>query len=102
MGLPRTLLLCRRLFLRDPDFAVKAGRVLDLYERVWEDIPLGINDFVISADEKPVFKPAAANSRLCRRLPLAPCESSTSTFVKALGPLLGSVGLASRQGPRPL
>src|SRR5437764_7599962 len=40
------------LFPRDPDFAAKAGRVLDLYERVWEDIPLGTNDFVISADEK--------------------------------------------------
>jgi hypothetical protein len=40
------------LFPRDPDFAAKAGRVLDLYERVWEDIPLAINDFVISADEK--------------------------------------------------
>src|SRR5215472_7488347 len=40
------------LFPRDPDFAAKAGRILDLYERVWEDIPLGIKDFVISADEK--------------------------------------------------
>lgn len=40
------------LFPRDPDFAAKAGRVLDLYERVWEDTPLGADDFVISADEK--------------------------------------------------
>src|SRR5713101_4545690 len=37
---------------RDPDFAAKAGRVLDLYERVWEDTPLAADDFVISADEK--------------------------------------------------
>lgn len=29
---------------------------------------------------RPVFKPAAANSRLCRRLPLAPCASSTEYF----------------------
>ena len=40
------------LFPRDPDFAAKAGRVLDLYERMWEDTPLGADDFVLSADEK--------------------------------------------------
>jgi DDE superfamily endonuclease len=40
------------IFPRDPDFAAKAGRVLDLYERVWKGTPLGPNDFVISADEK--------------------------------------------------
>lgn len=40
------------IFPRDPDFAVKAGRILDLYQRVWEGMPLQDNDFVISADEK--------------------------------------------------
>ena len=40
------------IFPRDPDFARKAGRILDLYERVWEGQPLGADDFVISADEK--------------------------------------------------
>lgn len=40
------------IFPRDPDFARKAGRLLDLYERTWEGQPLGKNDFVISADEK--------------------------------------------------
>lgn len=40
------------IFPRDPQFADKAGRVLDLYEGVWEGAPLGQNDFVISADEK--------------------------------------------------
>ena len=40
------------LFPRDPDFARKAGRILDLYERVWEEQPLGADEFVISADEK--------------------------------------------------
>lgn len=29
---------------RDPDFAVKAGRVLDLYQRVWDGQPLGPNE----------------------------------------------------------
>jgi len=40
------------IFPRDPDFAAKAGRVLDLYERRWEGVPLRPTDFVISADEK--------------------------------------------------
>ena len=40
------------IFPRDPDFAVKAGRILDLYARRWQGQPLGRNDFVISTDEK--------------------------------------------------
>jgi len=40
------------IFPRDPQFAVKAGRILDLYERVWKGAPLKKNEFVISADEK--------------------------------------------------
>jgi hypothetical protein len=40
------------IFPRDPDFANKAGRVLDLYEGVWEGQPLGPNDYVVCADEK--------------------------------------------------
>ena len=45
---------CHRswIFPRDPEFATKAGRILDLYERVWEEHPLTADDFVISADEK--------------------------------------------------
>ena len=37
---------------RDPAFAAKASRVLDLYERRWDGEPLGEDDYVISADEK--------------------------------------------------
>src|ERR1700732_3031739 len=40
------------IFPRDPDFAAKAGRILDLSERLWEGVPLCPTDFVISADEK--------------------------------------------------
>lgn len=40
------------IFPRDPNFAEKAGRVLDLYEGIWEGVPLGPDDCVISADEK--------------------------------------------------
>ena len=40
------------IFPRDPDFVVKAARVLDLYARVWDGEALGPDDYVISADEK--------------------------------------------------
>ncbi len=40
------------IFPRDPDFASKAGRVLDLYERTWQGEPLDADDYVICADEK--------------------------------------------------
>lgn len=40
------------IFPRDPDFATKAARVLDLYARVWGGVALGPDDYVISADEK--------------------------------------------------
>jgi hypothetical protein len=39
------------LFPRDPRFAERAGPILDLYQRRWEDRPLGPHDYVISADE---------------------------------------------------
>ncbi len=40
------------IFPRDPAFEEKAGRVLDLYQRIWQGEPLGDHDFVISTDEK--------------------------------------------------
>jgi transposase len=40
------------IFPRDPRFAVKAARVLDLYQRIWDGVELGPDDYVISADEK--------------------------------------------------
>ena len=40
------------IFPRDPDFAGKAGRVLDLYARQWQGTVLKEDEFVISADEK--------------------------------------------------
>jgi hypothetical protein len=40
------------IFPRDPDFAHKAGRVLDLYARQFDGQPLGEHDYVLSADEK--------------------------------------------------
>lgn len=40
------------IFPRDPDFATKAARVLDLYARTWCGHDLGEDEYVISADEK--------------------------------------------------
>ncbi len=40
------------IFPRDPDFEVKAGRVLDLYQRIWEGRELGDDEYVLSTDEK--------------------------------------------------
>lgn len=40
------------IFPRDPVFAHKAGRILDLYARLWEGRPLRGSEFVLSADEK--------------------------------------------------
>jgi transposase len=38
--------------VRDPGFAARAARVLDLYAGTWDGRPLGANDYVICADEK--------------------------------------------------
>src|SRR3954469_18892335 len=40
------------IFPRDPAFAGKAARVLDLYARVWNGVGLGADEYVLSADEK--------------------------------------------------
>jgi DDE superfamily endonuclease len=57
------------IFPRDPDFALKAGRILDLYERVWARKPLQDDEFVISADEKTSIQ---ARRRLHSTLPSQP------------------------------
>jgi hypothetical protein len=41
------------IFPRDPYFAIKAARMLDLYQRTWDGQPLGDDEYVLSADEKP-------------------------------------------------
>jgi hypothetical protein len=51
------------IFPRDPDFAIKAARVLDLYARQWEGQPLGPDDYVISADEKSQLQALARRHR---------------------------------------
>ncbi|MBC6457297.1 hypothetical protein [Actinomadura sp. HBU206391] len=40
------------IFIRDPDFRAKAQRVLDLYARTFEGVPLSDDEYVVSSDEK--------------------------------------------------
>ncbi len=71
---------------RDPDFAHKAGRVLDLYEGEWEGEPLGENEYVISADEKTSIQ---ARHRCQPTLPTAEqrlLRGSTSMNARGLWP----------------
>ena len=75
------------IFPRDPNFAAKAGPVLDLYHRIWEGAPLGANDFVISADEKTSIQARRRKQPTLPPAPNRPPESSTSTFVKVPGPI---------------
>jgi transposase len=65
------------IFPRDPDFAAKAGRVLDLYEGVWDGAPLGADEYVISADEKSQLQ---ALSRCHPSLPPAPGRAARVEF----------------------
>ena len=70
------------IFPRDPDFAAKACRVLDLYARQWAGGTLKPDEFVISADEKtsiqahrrkhpmPTLSAAHSRTRRARVFPL--------------------------------
>jgi len=40
------------IFPKDPQFAEKAGPILDLYAGIWQGQPLGPKDHILSADEK--------------------------------------------------
>lgn len=57
------------IFPRDPNFAVKAGQVLDLYQGLWEGKPLRSDEFVVSTDEKTSIQ---ARDRCHASLPPGP------------------------------
>ncbi len=57
------------IFPRDPDFAAKAGPILDLYAGLWQGHPLGFKDHILSADEKTSIQ---ARLRCHSSLPPAP------------------------------
>jgi len=51
------------IFPCDPQFGLKAGRILDLYERRWQGIPLGPREYVLCADEKTSIQAQARRRR---------------------------------------
>jgi DDE superfamily endonuclease len=57
------------IFPRDPQFAEKAGPILDLYAGTWQGQPLGPKDDLLSADEKTSLQ---ARRRCHPALPPAP------------------------------
>ncbi len=59
------------IFPRDPQFAVKAGRILDLYQRRWQGKLLRNDEFVLSTDEKTSIQ---ARARKHPTLPPQPGE----------------------------
>jgi transposase len=77
------------IFPRDPDFAAKAARVLDLYARMWDGMPLGPDDYVISADEKSQLQ---ALARRHRGLSVAPGKLRRVEFEYQRGGTLAYMG----------
>jgi hypothetical protein len=57
------------IFPRDPQFAEKAGPILDLYAGTWQGQSLGPKDYILSADEKTSIQ---ARIRCHPALPPAP------------------------------
>jgi transposase len=77
------------IFPRDPRFAEKAARVLDLYERLFEGRPLEEDECVISADEKSQLQ---ALSRRHRDLESAPGRLRRVEFEYRRGGTLAYLG----------
>ncbi len=76
------------IFPRDPNFADKAGRVLDLYHRIRDDRPLGEDEYVLCADEKTQLQALSPDAiPTCRRHPSASGGRSSSTAVAAPWPI---------------
>jgi hypothetical protein len=59
------------------DFAVKAARALDLYDRLWDGRPLGEDEYALCADEKSQLQ---ALSRRHPDLPPAPGRDRRQEF----------------------
>lgn len=64
------------IFPRDPLFAFKAGRVLDLYQRRWQGKLLRDDEFVLSTDEKTSIQARA------RRHPTLPPQPGVAMRVE--------------------
>lgn len=86
------------LFPRDPKFLAKATPVLDLYQGRWQGEPLAVDDFVISADEKPGIqalerrhKPTAPQPGKCTRIEHEYRRHGTAAYLAAIDVQSGRV-----------
>jgi transposase len=77
------------IFPRDPNFAVKAARVLDLYARSWDGAALGEDEYVLSADEKSQLQ---ALARRHPELPPGPGRTRRVEFEYTRGGTLAYFG----------
>ena len=64
------------IFPRDPHFAPKAARILDLYAGFWQGAPLGAGDYIISADEKTSIQAR------CRCYPSLPVAAGRPSYIE--------------------
>lgn len=85
------------VFPRDPDFADKAGRVLDLYQRRFAGETLVKNDFVICADEKTSVQARARKHPTTPPAPGLPMRVEHELRTGRSAGLPGGVGCPSRQ-----
>ena len=91
------------IFPRDPQFAERAGPILDLYAGRWDGRPLGPHDYVISADEKTSIQARAPlPSRRRRSRPAAPLRVEHEYRAARCVGVSGRVGRPSRAPLRPL
>ena len=80
------------IYRRDPEFAVKAGRALDLYARVFEGKRLRSDEYVIQRMRRASCKPSGVATRPALRDPAV--EAATSSSTSAAGR-----SRTSRRGP---
>src|SRR4030088_1852470 len=81
---------------RDPRFAVKAGRVLDGYQRIWEGRDLDDEEYVISTDEKSQLQILSRRHPGLPPAPGGPGGWSSSTPGTALWPTWRPMTCAGR------
>ena len=71
------------IFPRDPNFADKAGRALDLYARIFEGERLALTSTSSAPTRRPSCRRWAAITPACRQRPDAPASSSLTTCAAA-------------------
>jgi hypothetical protein len=87
---------------RDPDFAAKAARVLDLYTGRFDAQPLRSDEYVISADEKTCIQARITKTPHRAAGAGPPRARRTRIPLRRLPGLPGRLGCAPRPSVRPL